>query len=175
MFTSCLHHVYIMFTSCLHHVYIMFTSCVHHVYIMFTSCLHHVYIMFTSCLHHVYIMFTSCLHHVYIMFTSFKTTYFCLCSKKRRSSIDLTENRCLKKVKIEPFKCVLCGKYLTPNDHPGAVNHFATHTWIDKQSTKQATTNPAVMLKHFMHKLPLDAWFVHHGLLSDNPAAKNIR
>ena len=69
MFTSCLHHVYVMSKSCLCHVYVMSTSCLCHVYVMLMSRLCHVHIRSVismhvyACLRHVYVMSTSCLRH----------------------------------------------------------------------------------------------------------------
>ena len=71
LFTSFLHHSYIILTSLLQHSYIILTSFLHHSYIIPTAFLHHSYIILTSFLHHSYIIPTAFLHRSYIILTSF--------------------------------------------------------------------------------------------------------
>jgi len=52
-----------IFTSYMHHTYIIHTSYIHHTYIIHTSYIHHTYIIHTSYIHHTYIIHTSYIHH----------------------------------------------------------------------------------------------------------------
>ena len=50
-------------------------------------------------------------------------------NRKRRSSVDLTLNKRIK----NDFKCLLCGTVLPEKDLDYAINHFATHVWVQLQ------------------------------------------
>ena len=44
----------------------IYTSFIHHLYIIYTWFIHHLYIIFTWFIHHLYIIYTSFIHYLYI-------------------------------------------------------------------------------------------------------------
>ena len=82
-------------------------------------------------------------------------------NRKRRPSVDLTLNKRIK----QDFKCLLCGTVLPDKDLDYAINHFATHVWLQLQKLRPNSKNQKDDLFNcFMRNLPLDSYVSHYGL-----------